>query len=345
MKKKIALIFGVTGQDGAYLSKFLLKKGYQVHGVKRRSSQLNTLRVDDIYSDPLLKKNNFYLHFGDVTDSLSVFSIIKKINPSEIYNLAAQSHVAVSFDLPEYTTNTDALGTLRILDSISKINKKIKFYQAGSSEMFGKVFETPQNEKTPFHPRSPYGVAKVYSHWITINYRESYKLFACNGILFNHESPLRGETFVTKKVVTALCKIKLKKQKKLFVGNLNAKRDWGHAEDYVQAMWKILQHKQPDDFVICTGKQHSIKQFINMVSKDLEIKIIWRGKGINEKGYDQNNNCIIECTKKYFRPAEVDTLVGDCSKARRILKWKPKHDIHSLIKDMISYELKIHKND
>ena len=343
MKKK-AIIFGVTGQDGAYLSKFLLKKGYIVHGIKRRASQLNTYRIDDIYSDPLIKKNNFFLHYGDVTDSISIFSIINKIKPNEIYNLAAQSHVAVSFDLPEYTTNADASGTLRILECITRINKKIKFYQAGSSEMFGKVVESPQTEKTPFYPRSPYGVAKVYSHWITVNYRESYKLFACNGILFNHESPLRGETFVTKKVVKALCKIKLKKQKKLFIGNLSAKRDWGHAEDYVQAMWKILQNNKPDDFVICTGKQYSIKQFINMVSKELEIKIKWRGKGIKEKGFDENNNCIIECSKKYFRPAEVDTLVGDASKAKKILKWKPKHNIQSLIEDMISYELNLHKN-
>ena len=343
--KKIALIFGVTGQDGAYLSKFLLKKGYIVHGVKRRSSSINAYRLDDIYSDPLIKKNNFFLHYGDVTDSISVFNIINKIRPIEIYNLAAQSHVAVSFEIPEYTTNADASGTLRILESITRINKKIKFYQAGSSEMFGKVVENPQNEKTPFYPRSPYGVAKVYSHWITINYRESYKLFAANGILFNHESPLRGETFVTKKVVTAQSKIKLGKQKKLFVGNLSAKRDWGHAEDYVQAMWMILQYKKPDDFVICTGKQYSIKQFINMVSKNLKIKIKWKGKGINEKAYDENNNCIIECKKKYFRPAEVDTLKGDASKAKKLLNWKPKHNIHSLIKDMISYELAIHKND
>jgi GDPmannose 4,6-dehydratase len=315
-KKKVALIFGVTGQDGAYLSKFLFNKGYIVHGVKRRSSSINTSRIDDIYSDPLIKKNNFYLHYGDVTDSISVYNIIKKINPNEIYNLAAQSHVAVSFDLPEYTTNADASGTLRILESIIRINKKIKFYQAGSSEMFGKVLETPQNEKTPFYPRSPYGVSKVYAHWITINYRESYKIFAANGILFNHESPLRGETFVTKKVIKALCNIKLGKQKKLFIGNLTAKRDWGHAEDYVEAMWKILQYKKPEDFVICTGKQYSIKSFINLVSKQLNMKIVWKGIGIKEKGYDRNNKCIIECSKKYFRPAEVDSLVGDSSKAK-----------------------------
>tara|TARA_B100000963_G_scaffold271624_1_gene239811 strand:- start:1939 stop:2979 length:1041 start_codon:yes stop_codon:yes gene_type:complete len=345
MKKKIALIFGVTGQDGAYLSKFLLKKGYNVHGVKRRSSSINASRLDDIYSDPLIKKNNFYLHYGDVTDSISVFNIISKVKPDEIYNLAAQSHVAVSFEMPEYTTNADASGTLRILESITKVNRRIKFYQAGSSEMFGKVVETPQNEKTPFYPRSPYGVAKVYSHWITVNYRESYKLFASNGILFNHESPLRGETFVTKKVVKALCNIKFGKQKKLFVGNLDAKRDWGHAEDYVQAMWKMLQYKKPDDFVICTGKQYSIRQFVNMVSKELDMKLKWRGKGVNEKAFDKFGRCIIECRKKYFRPSEVQTLIGDASKAKKLLKWKPKHNIHSLIKDMISYELDIHKND
>ena len=343
--KKTALIFGVTGQDGAYLSKLLLKKNYVVHGVKRRSSNLNSFRIDDIYSDPLVKKTNFYLHYGDITDSLSVFNIINNIKPNEIYNLAAQSHVGVSFEMPEYTTNTDALGTLRILEAIIKINKKIKFYQAGSSEMFGKVVETPQTEKTPFYPRSPYGIAKLYSHWITINYREAYKIFASNGILFNHESPLRGETFVTKKVVRALCKIKFKKQKKLYIGNLYSKRDWGHANDYMEAIWKIMQYKKADDFVICTGKQYTIKQFINMVSKQLDIDLYWKGKGIKEKAYDKFNNCIIECSKKYFRPAEVDTLKGDYSKAKRLLKWKPKHNIKSLIKDMINYELNILKND
>ena len=339
MKKKIALIFGVTGQDGAYLAKLLLKKGYKVHGVKRRSSSLNTYRIDDIYKEPFAKKNNFVLHYGGVTDSLSVFNIIKKIKPNEIYNLAAQSHVAVSFEIPEYTTNADALGTLRILESIVKLNRKIKFYQAGSSEMFGKVYETPQTEKTPFYPRSPYGVAKLYSHWITINYRESYKIFASNGILFNHESPLRGETFVTKKVVKALCNIKHNKQKKLFVGNLYSKRDWGHAQDYVKAMWKILQHKQPDDFVICTGKQYTIKQFINLVAQELNMKIKWKGKGIKEKAYNEKNRCIIECKRKYLRLAEVDTLKGNFSKAKKLLKWKPENDIKSLIKDMVNYEL------
>ncbi len=338
MKKK-ALIFGVTGQDGAYLSKFLLKKGYIVHGVKRRSSSLNTYRIDDIYSEPFAKKNNFILHYGDITDSLSVLNIIKNVKPDEIYNLAAQSHVAVSFEIPEYTTNADALGTLRILEAIVKLKRKIKFYQAGSSEMFGKVAQTPQTEKTPFYPRSPYGVAKLYSHWITINYRESYKIFACNGILFNHESPLRGDTFVTKKVVKALCRIKSKKQKKLYLGNIYSKRDWGHAEDYVTAMWKILQNRKPEDFVICTGKQYTIKEFIHLVSKELKFSIKWKGTGMREKGYDSKNNCVIEIKKKYFRPAEVDTLKGDFSKAKRLLNWKPKHDIKSLIRDMISYEL------
>ena len=339
--KKIALIFGVTGQDGAYLSKLLLSKGYFVHGVIRRSSSINTFRLDDIYKDPFATKRNFILHYGDVTDSLSVSSIVKKVRPHEIYNLAAQSHVKVSFEIPEYTTNADALGTLRILEAIINTDKKIKFYQAGSSEMFGRVVEKPQTEKTPFYPRSPYGVAKVYSYWITTNYRESYDLFACNGILFNHESPLRGETFVTKKVVKALCKIKNKKQKKLVLGNINAKRDWGHAKDYVEAMWKMLQNKKPDDFVICTGKQYSIKNFIDLVAKKLNIKIHWKGKGVKEKGYDEKGNCIIECNKRYFRPAEVDTLQGDYTKAKKILKWKPKNNIDSLISDMITYELRL----
>ena len=340
MKKK-ALIFGISGQDGAYLSRLLLKKGYVVHGVVRRSSSINTFRLDEIYNDPFSPKKNLILHYGDVTDSMSVLNIIQKTRPNEIYNLAAQSHVAVSFEIPEYTTNADALGTLRILEAIIKIDKKIKFYQAGSSEMFGRVVENPQTEKTPFYPRSPYGVAKVYAYWITLNYRESYNLFASNGILFNHESPLRGETFVTKKVVKALCKIKNKKQKKLVLGNLNAKRDWGHAEDYVEAMWKMLQQKKPDDFVICTGKQYTIKNFINKVANILKIKITWKGKGIKEKGFDDKGNCIIECNKRYFRPAEVDTLKGNYSKAKRILKWRPKKNLDSLINDMISYELNL----
>ena len=337
--KKIALIFGVTGQDGSYLSRFLLKKGYVVHGVIRRSSSINTNRIDDIYQEPFTKKKNFILHYGDVTDGTSVFDIIKKTQPHEIYNLAAQSHVAVSFQIPEYTSNADALGSLRILDSILKIDPKIKFYQAGSSEMFGKIQSYPQTEKTPFYPRSPYAVSKVYAHWITINFRESYKIFACNGILFNHESPLRGETFVTKKIVKALCKIKNKRQKKLYLGNIYSKRDWGHAEDYVTAMWKILQYKKPDDWIICTGKQYSVKQFINIVAKKINLQIYWKGKGLQEKAFSKENQSIIEIKKRYFRPSEVDNLKGNYSKAKKLLNWKPNKDINDLIKDMVDFEL------
>ena len=341
MKKKIALIFGITGQDGSYLAEFLLKKSYIIHGVKRRSSSFNTGRIDHLYQDPHEKNRKFILHYGDVTDAISVSSLIKKIKPTEIYNLAAQSHVAVSFEVPEYTANADGIGALRILEAIKfhGFEKKTKFYQAGTSEMFGKVSQIPQTEKTPFYPRSPYGVAKVYAHWITVNYREAYKIFACNGILFNHESPVRGETFVTKKIVMALCKIKLKKQKKLFLGNLNAKRDWGHAKDYVEAMWKILQNKTPQDYVISTGKQYSVRDFVNLSLKELNIKFHWKGKGIKEKCYDDNGNCIIECDKEYFRPLEVDTLLGDSSKARKELKWKPKYNIQNLVKEMIKFEL------
>ena len=342
MKKKVALIFGITGQDGSYLAEFLLRKNYIVNGVKRRSSSRNTFRVDHIYQDPHEKNYRFRLHYGDITDSSSVSSLIKKIKPDEIYNLAAQSHVAVSFEVPEYTANADALGALRILEAIKfhKLEKKTRFYQAGTSEMYGKVQSFPQNEKTNFYPLSPYGVAKLYAHWITKNYREAYKIFACNGILFNHESPRRGETFVTKKIVTALCKIKKGKQKKLFLGNLNAKRDWGHANDYCEAMWKMLQQKKPDDFVIATGKQYSIKEFINLTAKKLSMKITWKGKGLKEKGYNENGYPIIECDKTYFRPLDVNTLLGDSRKARKLLKWKPKVDIQMLIDEMISAELK-----
>jgi GDPmannose 4,6-dehydratase len=337
--KKIALIFGITGQDGAYLARFLLKKKYIVHGVKRRSSSLNTERIDDIYLDPH-KKTNFYLHYGDLTDSLSVLKIIKKIKPNEIYNLGAQSHVGVSFEVPEYTANVDAIGTLRILDAITtlELSKKIKFYQAGTSEMFGDT-KPPQNEKTYFYPRSPYGVAKLYAHWITINYRESYNIYACNGILFNHESPIRGETFVTKKIVTALSQIAKTGLGHLYLGNLYSRRDWGHADDYVVAMWKMLQQKKPTDYVISSGKQYSVKYFIYLVAQELGIKIIWKGKGINEKGY-LNNKEIISIDRKYFRPAEVDSLLGDSSKARKELKWKPKYNIYSLVKEMVAAELK-----
>ena len=344
MKKK-ALIFGVTGQDGSYLSEILLKKNYEVHGVKRRSSSINTQRVDHIYQDPHEYKRRFILHYGDITDSTSVSKIIKTVKPDEIYNLAAQSHVAVSFEVPEYTANADALGTLRILEAIKfhNLTKKTKFYQAGTSEMFGKVQSVPQNEKTGFYPLSPYGIAKLYAYWITKNYREAYDIFASNGILFNHESPRRGETFVTKKIISALYKIKIGKQKKLFLGNLNAKRDWGHAKDYCFAMWKILQQKQPDDFVIATGRQYSIKQFINIVAKELNMKIFWKGKGIQEKGYNFEKKIIIECDKNYLRPLDVNTLLGDASKARKKLKWKPKVDIITLIREMINFEAEDHK--
>ena len=340
MKKKIALIFGITGQDGSYLAELLLSKNYIVNGVKRRSSSINTSRVDHIYQDPHEKNYNFRLFYGDITDSLSVSSIIKKTKPDEIYNLAAQSHVAVSFEVPEYTANADALGALRILEAIKfhNLEKKTKFYQAGTSEMYGKVQTTPQNEKTQFYPLSPYGVAKLYAHWITKNYREAYKIFACNGILFNHESPRRGETFVTKKIVSALCKIKKGKQKKLFLGNLSAKRDWGHAKDYCYAMWKILQQNKPDDYVIATGIQYSVKEFVNLTAKKLKLKIKWKGRGINEKAYNDKGDSIIECDKNYFRPLDVNTLLGDSKKARKKLNWKPKINLSSLIDEMINSE-------
>ena len=346
MKKKVALIFGVTGQDGSYLSEFLLKKNYIVHGVKRRSSSINTSRVDHIYQDPHEHNYRFRLHYGDITDSTSVSKIINFTKPDEIYNLAAQSHVAVSFEVPEYTANADALGALRILEAIKfhKLEKKTKFYQAGTSEMFGKVQSIPQNEKTPFYPRSPYGVAKVYAHWITINYREAYNIFACNGILFNHESYRRGGTFVTKKIVSALCKIKLGIQKKLYLGNLKSKRDWGSAKDFVEAMWKMLQKKQPSDYVIATGKQHTVKKFVNLVLKELGMKCKWKGKGINEKCFFKDRS-IIETDKAYFRPLEVDTLLGDFSKAKRELKWKPQTNINKLVKEMVQQEIKVLIND
>ncbi len=347
MKKKIALIFGITGQDGSYLADFLIKKKYLVHGIKRRSSSLNTSRVDHIYQDRFEKKRNFFLHYGDITDAISVSTLIKKIQPDEIYNLAAQSHVSVSFEVPEYTANADAIGALRILEAIKfhGFEKRTKFYQAGTSEMYGKVKETPQNEKTPFYPRSPYGVAKVYAHWIAVNYREAYKIFACNGILFNHESPRRGETFVTRKIIIGLCKIKLKLQKTLYLGNINAKRDWGHAKDYVEAMWKMMQKKNPSDYVISTGKQYTVKQFVDLTLKELNIKFKWKGKGIKAKCYDDAGKCIVACDKEYFRPLEVDTLLGNSKKARKELKWKPKTNIKELVKEMVNFELKKLTND
>ncbi len=341
MKKK-ALIFGVTGQDGSYLAEFLLKKNYIVHGVKRRSSSINTGRINHIYQDPHIKKRTFILHYGDITDSLSVTRLINQIKPNEIYNLAAQSHVQVSFESPEYTANADALGALRILEAIkfNGLEKKTKFYQAGTSELYGLNEKIPQNEKTFFHPASPYGVAKLYAHWITINYREAYGIFACNGILFNHESPRRGETFVTQKIVQALCKIKKKKQKTLYIGNLYSKRDWGHAKDYVNAMWLMMQKKRAEDFVIATGQQTSVKNFINLVSKSLGIKLFWRGKGINEKAFNSEGELIVASDKVYYRPLEVNNLLGDAKKARKKLNWKPKYKLKDLIKDMIHEELK-----
>ena len=347
MKIKKALIFGVTGQDGSYLTELLIKKGYIVHGVKRRSSSFNTGRIDHIYQDPHVKKRNFILHYGDVTDSLSVSTIIKDIKPNEIYNLAAQSHVAVSFEVPEYTANADAIGALRILEAIKfhGFEKITKFYQAGTSEMFGKVREVPQSESTPFYPRSPYGVAKVYAHWITVNYRESYNIFACNGILFNHESPVRGETFVTRKIVIALCKIKLGLQKKLYLGNLDAKRDWGHAKDYVEAMWKMMQKKKPSDYVIATGKQYTVKQFVDLTLNQLGLKYYWKGSGLKARCFDVNGRCIVQCDKEYFRPLEVDTLLGDPTKARKELNWKPKINIKMLVKEMVVSEISKLGND
>ena len=341
MKKKVALIFGVTGQDGAYLSKYLLKKKYKVYGVKRRSSIINTQRIDDIYID-INSKSNFILCYGDLTDSSSILNLIKKIKPNEIYNLAAQSHVKVSFEVPEYSADVNGLGALRILEAIKNLNfeKKVKFYQAGTSEMFGRTKEKFQNEKTPFYPASPYGVSKSFAHWITINYREAYGIFACNGILFNHESPIRGETFVTKKIIQGLMKIKKNKQKKLYLGNLYAKRDWGHAKDYVEAMWKMLQQKNPDDYVIATGKTLTIKEFVNKAAKKIGFKLKWIGKGINEKAINiENNMPIIECHKRYLRPVEVDYLKGNTQKAKKKLNWSPKISIDDLIDEMIQNEL------
>jgi GDPmannose 4,6-dehydratase len=342
--KKIALIFGITGQDGAYLLKFLLKKNYIVHGVKRRSSSLNTSRIDDVYLDPH-QKTNFYMHYGDLSDSLSVLKIIQKIKPNEIYNLGAQSHVEVSFQVPEYTANVNAIGALRILDSIKTLglSKKIRFYQAGTSEMFG-ASNPPQNEKTNFYPRSPYGAAKLYAHWVTINYREAYGIFACNGILFNHESPLRGETFVSRKITKALTRIKLKLQQTLYLGNLNALRDWGHAKDFVEAQWLILQQNKPEDYVIATGKQYSVREFVNLAAKELSMKIDWKGKGINEVGY-LNGKSIIKLDPRYFRPTEVENLLGDASKAKKKLGWYPKTTFKELVKEMVSEDLKLAENE
>lgn len=343
MKK--ALITGITGQDGSYLAELLLKKGYQVHGIKRRSSSFNTGRINHIYQDKHhTKSRNFILHYGDLTDATNIIRIIQEIQPDEIYNLAAQSHVKVSFETPEYTANSDALGTLRILEAIRLLGlcNKTKFYQASTSELYGKVHEIPQSEKTPFYPRSPYAAAKLYAHWITVNYREAYKMFACNGILFNHESPRRGETFVTRKITRAVAAIKYNLQEKLYLGNLNAKRDWGYAKEYVEAMWLMLQQPKPQDFVIATGKTYSVRTFVELAFKEIGMKIKWRGKGINEKGFDEKTGKeLIAVDPKYFRPTEVDILVGDTTKAKNELQWETKTSLQELVNLMIKNDLEI----
>jgi GDPmannose 4,6-dehydratase len=340
MKK--AFITGVTGQDGAYLAKFLLHKGYEVHALKRRSSSFNTARIDDIYEGPQEERRRFVMYHGDMTDSTSLLHILEKVQPDEIYNLAAQSHVQVSFEVPEYTANSDALGPLRLLEAmrILGLKDKTRFYQASTSEMFGQVRETPQRETTPFHPRSPYGVAKLYGYWITVNYREAYDMWACNGILFNHESPIRGETFVTRKVTRALARIKLGLEKTLYLGNLNAKRDWGHALDYVEAMWLMLQHTKPDDFVIASGQQYSVREFVIAAAAEIGLSIRWEGEGVDEKGYDDKGNCIVAVDPRYFRPAEVETLLGDATKAYTELGWKPKITFHELVAEMMREDMK-----
>ena len=341
MKK--ALITGITGQDGSYLADFLLEKGYEVHGIKRRTSLINTDRINHLFQDPHEKNLRFFLHHGDLTDSTSLIRIIQEVQPDEIYNLAAQSHVKVSFEEPEYTANSDALGALRILEAIRilKLEKKTKYYQASTSELYGLAKETPQNELTPFYPRSPYGVAKLYAYWITINYREAYGIYACNGILFNHESPVRGETFVTRKITRALSRIKLGLQKTLYLGNLNSKRDWGHAKDYVEVQWLMLQQKKPEDFVIATGRQYSVRDFINLAAKNLNMKINWKGKNENEIGIYENKE-IIKVDKSYYRPTEVDSLLGDASKAKKKLRWKPKISFEQLVKEMVESDLKLY---
>lgn len=343
LPRKKALIFGITGQDGTYLTEFLLEKNYEVHGVKRRSSSINTARIDKFYEDPH-GATRFFLHYGDVTDSMNVVNLIRMIGPDEIYNLAAQSHVKVSFELPEYTAEVDALGTLRILEAIRLLGleKKVKFYQASTSEMYGKVQEIPQTENTPFYPRSPYGVAKVYAFWITKNYRESYDMFACNGILFNHESPERGETFATRKITLAACRTKLGLQDVLYIGNLDAKRDWGYAKDYVEAMWLMLQQDKPDDFVIATGEAHSVRECIEIAYRELDMEIEWHGEGQKEYGVNmKTGKVIVKVDPRYFRPAEVDFLLGNSEKARKILNWKPKVTFQELIKIMIKADFQL----
>ena len=339
--KKVALITGITGQDGAYLAELLLEKNYEVHGVKRRSSSFNTSRIDHLYKDKHYQDVNFFLHYGDLTDATNLIRIIQEVQPEEIYNLGAQSHVKVSFEIPEYTANSDALGTLRILEAIRilKMENKVRFYQASTSELYGKSQEVPQTETTPFYPRSPYGVAKLYAFWIVKNYREAYGMFACNGILFNHESPIRGETFVTRKITRAASKIKLGLQEKLYLGNLDAQRDWGHAKDYVEGMWQMLQHEKPEDFVLATGKTTTIREFCNLSFKELGIDIKWDGNGVKEVGIDKSSNkVIISIDSNYYRPTEVDLLIGDASKAKKLLNWNPKYDLKSLVKEMVNVD-------
>ena len=344
---KCALITGVTGQDGAYLAELLLSKGYVVHGIKRRSSLFNTDRIDHLYQDPHVNNARFILHYGDLTDSTNLIRIIQQVQPDEIYNLAAMSHVAVSFETPEYTANADGLGTLRILEAIRILGmeKKTKFYQASTSELYGLVQEIPQKETTPFYPRSPYAVAKLYAYWITVNYREAYGIYACNGILFNHESPVRGETFVTRKITRALARIKLGLQECLYLGNLDAKRDWGHAKDYVEVQWLMLQQDQPEDFVIATGVQYSVREFVNVAALEAGLTITWQGNGIDEKGYDANGKCIVAVDPRYFRPTEVETLLGDASKAKQKLGWEPKISFKELVYEMMREDLKAAERD
>ena len=344
---KVALITGVTGQDGAYLAEFLLVKGYIVHGIKRRSSLINTARIDHLYKDPHEPGVRFFLHHGDMTDSSSLIRIIQQTQPDEIYNLAAQSHVQVSFEEPEYTANSDALGALRILEAIRilGLEKKTRFYQASTSELYGLVQEIPQKETTPFYPRSPYAVAKLYAYWITVNYREAYGIYACNGILFNHESPIRGETFVTRKITRALAAIKLGKQDCLYLGNMDAKRDWGHARDYVEMQWLMLQQEVPEDFVIATGVQYSVRDFVNAAAKELDLQIRWEGQGESEKGYDQNGKCIVAVDPRYYRPTEVETLLGDATKAKEKLGWTPKISFGALVAEMVCEDLKAAERD
>ena len=346
MSKK-ALITGITGQDGSYLAEFLLEKGYEVHGIKRRTSLFNTDRIDHLYQDPHETGRRFILHHGDMTDSSSLVRVIQQVQPDEIYNLAAQSHVAVSFEEPEYTANSDALGTLRVLEAIRilGLDKKTRFYQASTSELYGLVQESPQKETTPFYPRSPYAVAKLYAHWITVNYREAYGIYACNGILFNHESPVRGETFVTRKITRGLARIKLGLQDCLYLGNLNAKRDWGHARDYVEMQWLMLQQDAPEDFVIATGVQYSVREFIEAAAREIGQSITWKGEGCEEKGYGANGKCIVAVDPRYFRPAEVETLLGDASKARQKLGWTPKISFSGLVAEMMREDLKTAERD